>query len=50
VSEQRNRLWSARTSSGGQSKYVREKRRSVGVRKGSHGLVEINYCFAGHVG
>jgi hypothetical protein len=32
--------------SGGQSKYVREKQRCVGVRKGSHGIVEMKLlCF-----
>jgi hypothetical protein len=32
--------------SGGQSKYVRDKRRCVGMRKGSHGMVVIELlCF-----
>jgi len=39
-------LWRARTPSGGQNKYVRDKRHCVKVRKGSHGMVEIKLlCF-----
>ena len=45
-SEQKNKLWRARTPSGGQSKYVREKWLCVKMRKGSHGVVEIKLlCF-----
>ena len=29
------------------SKYVREERRCVGMRKGSHGMVEIKFCVSG---
>ena len=46
VSEYRNRQWRARTTSGGQSKYVREKWRYIGARKGSRKMVEIKVpCF-----
>ena len=29
------------------SKYVREERRCVGMRKGSHGMEEIKFCVSG---
>jgi hypothetical protein len=39
-------LWRARTPSGGQDKYVKEKQHCVKVRKGSHGMIEIKLlCF-----
>jgi hypothetical protein len=41
------RLWSARTPSGGQIKYVREKRRCVGVRKGSYVLLSKDWTSRG---